>query len=136
MLPNDESESASVVFPDLREQLKYATRALSDEPFQISAWVNGIMPFANYGFSFDDALNVVLTDVPVAAWGKEAIGDVLTSLREYEAMSELTNACVALVLDIGQFGTIEDARRSGAWREVVRAAQAATHAIGQPRSFP
>ena len=129
----DEQE---VSFPFMRHELQYAVRALADEEFQTSAWVDEVTPSDQFFYTFDSAFHGLMDDSIVADEEAAAIGTVLANEQELASVEELIEAARRLVSEIGPSGTFADARSSNSWADVVAAAKRARAVLGDPPSFP
>ena len=119
----------------MRDEIRYAVSALSDEAFQNEVWVRGNLPRDNYLYDFDAPFHTLLDDVDLFDDTK-LVGKVLASSVEAEALKRLGTALLDLVADIGREGTLEAACASARWAAVLEKAQDAVIVVGSPSEFP
>lgn len=127
---------ASVQYPAMREEIKYAVCALSDEGFQVQVWSEGTLPRDNYLYDFDQPFHALLDDIDLFTSGESLIGKVLVNVTELRALEALGTALRNLVSDIGRSGSFEQACVSEYWPAVLETARLATSVIGRPPDFP
>ena len=109
-----------VEYPAMRDEIRYAVSALSDEAFQNEVWVRGNLPRDNYLYDFDAPFHTLLDDVDLFSDDTKLVGKVLASSVEAEALKFLGTALLDLVADIGREGTLEQARASARWPPCLR----------------
>jgi hypothetical protein len=120
----------SVRYPEIRERLKTAARALSDEQLHDRLWLQGQRAsFAEPGF--DDALLIFVDELEMFGPG-DLTGNVLADEREETSLEALQESIRELIDQIGAHGSIRDALATGgAWSRVKRRAGELERLLGR-----
>ncbi|MFI2240924.1 SCO4402 family protein [Streptomyces chrestomyceticus] len=114
----------SVEFPERRDEVISAVRALSDPEYQRRVWVERAYPQS--GFFDDFTLNVnILGDAGVWDYPRETIGCTLASVAEAEAMESLVARLEETLEGVGRESPDSDFLASCLWPGVVEAARSA-----------
>lgn len=117
-----------VRFPDMRNEIVRAVKALADPEYQWSAWVRRELPPGRYD-EFDHRIHVLYDDTQVLEDSAAAIGVYLCSREEADAMKKLAAALDALFDELGTDLSDEDYLRAPAWSSVVVAAREALSSL-------
>jgi hypothetical protein len=112
-----------VKYPDMRLDLRHASRDLADERFHSEAWANASIPTPDKRFPFKEALAYIVDDLDVPN-PQTLVGEVLADQTELAMFFDLSRALNALLNRIGSKGTYEDAIASPEWGHVKVAARA------------
>lgn len=101
-----------VRYPEIRERLRIAACALSDEELHERLWIQG-QRRSDAELGFNDALLVFVDELDMFGAG-DLIGNVLADAREENAVAALQESIHALIDEIGNHGSIGDAIATGA----------------------
>lgn len=114
-----------VSFPDMRENVVSAVRALADEAYQRRVWIDRDYPEEGYYDDFTMSLHILFDDTLVLEDPAATLGTVLKSREEVDAMTVLAGALDELLDAEGSNRADEDYLASPLWGAVVRTAGAA-----------
>lgn len=126
----------SVEYPAMREEVKYAVCALSDESFQHRVWGRGRPPNERCLYDFDEAFHTLLDDIDVYSDAEVLIGKIFVNEMELKAIQDLGASLLDVVAQTGRLGSFEQARASRLWPAVIDRAHRALTVIGMPADFP
>lgn len=129
-------EQPDVEFPELRAELQYALATLADEGFQQRVWIERRPPRSPYEYDFDMACHAILDDTEILSERSGLVGAVLRNDEELASVTAVASALQSLIQDIGLRGTIQSARVSILWPDVVKRASESTRLLGRPAEFP
>ncbi|GHG18727.1 MULTISPECIES: SCO4402 family protein [Amycolatopsis] len=122
----------SIQFPDMRNEIVRAVKALAEPEYQWSAWVRRELPPGHYD-EFTHRIHVLYDDTQVLEDPERAVGVYLRSVEEANAMRKLASAIDALFEDMGTELSDEDYLRAPGWASVVHAAREALGVLERPR---
>ncbi|MEU8470165.1 hypothetical protein AB0F30_19980 [Streptomyces sp. NPDC029006] len=122
-------ELSGVSLPEMRRNVIAAVRALADEEYQRKVWVDRIYPREGYYDDFDMNLHILFDDTLVLEDPEAALGTVLRSVVEVDAMATLASALDALLAEEGENKTDAEYISSPMWAPVLRAASVARDAL-------
>ncbi|WP_435812251.1 SCO4402 family protein [Streptomyces olivaceoviridis] len=125
------SELNSVSFPEMRGNVVSAVQALADEDYQQRVWIDREYPHEGYYDDFDMNLHILFDDTLVLEDPTAAVGTILRSKEEVEAMGALASALDALLATEGRDKTDAEYIASPLWHAVLRAASAALEALSK-----
>lgn len=123
---------SDVLFPEMRENVTSAVRALSDEVYQRRVWVERKYPQVGYYDDFSMNLNILFDDTLVLEDPTATLGKVLNGQEEVLAMEALASAIATLLEDEGSDKSDEEYIASPQWGAVVRSAVVAYRIMTQP----
>lgn len=115
---------ADVRFPWMRREIIEAVRVLSDPAYQWSAWVRRDLPPGVHD-NFTLRVHVLYDDTEVLPDPSGAVGDLLESAAEAEALRALGEALDAVFRKLGTGRPDEDYLRADDWDAVVARARTA-----------
>lgn len=101
----------SIRYPEIRDRLKAAARALRDEELHQRLWIQGQRASLSEP-GFDDTLLVFVDELDMFGPG-DLIGNVLVDEREQNSLEALQDSIRALIDRIGSHGSITDAIATG-----------------------
>lgn len=110
-------------YPEMRNEVVLAVKALSDPDYQQRVWVRKEFPHENFYDDFSQKVHILFDDLTVMPEPHTAVGDVLYG-NEVEPMQALSDVLDPL---IDQLGDVSDADYLAhpRWAEVVRLASSA-----------
>ncbi|MFJ7150587.1 hypothetical protein ACIQVT_20665 [Streptomyces sp. NPDC100445] len=123
------SELSGVSLPEMRRSIISAVRALADEEYQRRVWVDRNYPKEGYYDDFDMNLHILFDDTLVLEDPEAALGTVLRSVLEVDAMATLASALDDLLAMEGEDKTDAEYISSPLWGPVVRSASVARDAL-------
>jgi hypothetical protein len=112
----------TVKYPQMRLNLREASRDLGDEAFHGEVWSNPSMPTPDNRFSFREAVAYVVDDLDVPS-PQSLVGDVLADQTELTIFDELSSALNAMLKRIGSNGTYAGASTTPEWEQARLAAR-------------
>ncbi|MGC4760883.1 SCO4402 family protein [Micromonospora trifolii] len=115
---------SEVRFPDLRNEIVRAVKALADPAYQWSAWVRRELPPGRYD-EFTHRIHILYDDTAVLEDPNAAIGIYLRSQEEADAMRNLAQTLDVLFDECGMELPDEAYLRAPGWPAVVQAANRA-----------
>jgi hypothetical protein len=119
------TELIDVSFPDMRENVVSAVRALADEVYQRRVWIDRDYPEEGYYDDFTMNLHILFDDTLVLEDPAATLGTVLKSREEVDAMTVLAGTLDELLGTEGSARADAEYLASPLWGAVVRAASAA-----------
>lgn len=114
-----------VRYPFVRGDVIFSIATLADPEYQQRVWIDHIYPTENYYDAFDETIHTLYDDTGVMENPMEAIGYVLRSQAEAEAMYPLRYALDTLYDVLGIELSDAEYIASPLWDDVVDAAQRA-----------
>jgi hypothetical protein len=120
-----------IQYPNMRNEIVSAVHALADRKYQWAAWVRRELPPGRYD-EFTYRIHVLYDDTQVLEDPDGAVGVVLRSTREADAMRELASAINALFDSLGTELSDEQYLRAPGWGSVVEAANEASRVLDLP----
>jgi hypothetical protein len=127
---------ADVRFPEMRHEVQYAIRALSDPAYQQRVWRHHDLPTPDYEYDFDMAINALYDDTELADHPQSTVGAILRGNEELEAILAVMQKLDLVLREIGRDESFEAAQELGIWPDIVQAAKKARNVLGDPPRFP
>ncbi|WP_410811721.1 SCO4402 family protein [Micromonospora sp. 067-2] len=115
-------------FPDMRNEIVRAVKALADPAYQWSAWIRRELPPGEYD-EFTHRIHILYDDTEVLEDPDAAIGIYLRSQEEADSMRTLAQAIDSLFDECGTHLSDEAYLRASGWPAVVQAANAALSSL-------
>jgi hypothetical protein len=84
----------------MRDELIFTIRTLADRHYQEKVWVDGMLPREGYGDNFDQAIHFLFDDMTLDTNLQEAIGIILMSKQEADAVGQVVNALEDILEDV------------------------------------
>ncbi|MEV0821621.1 SCO4402 family protein [Nonomuraea rubra] len=124
-----ESSAKETRFPEMRAEIISAVSALADPAYQERVWLRRIYPHPQYYDDFDLNIHILYDDTTVLENPQRAIGNLLVSQQEADALAMLAKALQKLFDAEGISRSDQEYMNSPCWREVVEAARQAKQAM-------
>lgn len=115
---------SEIRFPEMRNEIVRAVKALADPEYQWSAWIRRELPPGEYD-EFTHRIHILYDDTQVLEDPDAAIGVYLRSQSEANAMRKLAQAIDSLFNELGTELSDEEYLRAPGWSSIVEAANAA-----------
>ncbi|MEU6285230.1 hypothetical protein [Streptomyces sp. NPDC047028] len=125
------SKLSKVSFPEMRESVISAVSALTDEKYQKEVWVDQNYPEEGYFDDFELNIHILFDDTLVLEDPASALGTILRSTEEVNAMEKLASAINDLLASEGSDKTDIQYITSPLWGAVVRSASIALGILNQ-----
>ncbi|MDH6221681.1 SCO4402 family protein [Streptomyces pseudovenezuelae] len=119
------ADMTDVDFPEMRENILSAVRALSDSEYQDRVWVRREYPQEGYFDDFSLNLNILFDDTLVLEEPTLALGKTLRSQEEVAAMTELAERIELVLKTEGSDRSDAEYMESRHWPGVVESASRA-----------
>ncbi|MDT0486992.1 SCO4402 family protein [Streptomyces doebereineriae] len=119
------ADMTDVEFPEMRENVLSAVRALSDAEYQNRVWIRREYPHEGYFDDFSLNLNILYDDTLVLEDPALALGKVLRSHEEVSVMAELAERIDLVLREEGSGRSDAEYLRSRHWAGVLIAASRA-----------
>jgi hypothetical protein len=123
---------SDIRFPDMRNEIVRAVKALADPEYQWSAWVRRELPPGRYD-EFTHRIHILYDDTQVLEDPECAVGVYLRSVEEANVMRKLASAIDTLFDDLGTELSDEQYLRAPGWAAVVDAAKEALGVLESPQ---
>jgi hypothetical protein len=117
-----EQERIDVIYPEMRDEIIDAVRTLSDPEYQFRTWVLREVPPDRIE-DFDINIHILYDDTGVLENPHAAIGDVLETAAEADALTKLAHAIDSMFERVGTDLTDEQYLALPDWKSVVDAAR-------------
>lgn len=112
---------SEVRFPQMRNEIVQAVKALADRDYQWSVWVRRELPPGRYD-EFTHRIHILYDDTQVLEDPDNAVGVYLRNTEEADVMRTLGSAIDSLFDDLGTELSDEEYLRAPGWTAVVDAA--------------
>ncbi|MGW1878755.1 SCO4402 family protein [Streptomyces sp. NPDC001975] len=128
------AELSIVEFPDMRENVISAVRALADREYQERVWIQRIYPEDGYFDDFTLNINILYDDTLVLEDPASALGTILSSQQEVAVLTVLRSALDELLEREGTNKSDAEYLASPLWSAVVDSASAAYRILADDES--
>jgi hypothetical protein len=123
--------SAPIRFPQQRELLEAALRALSDPTFQQRVWIDRQMdPRDRWHHDFDQVVHTICDDLRFDTDPRGSVGNWTRDMTEATAVAAVAQGIDDLLRKYGKELSDADYMRAPEWRALVQAAHRALQTLG------